>query len=81
MDADAADLRTAWLVRKYGAPRVDDACGRALRESMHNVRRLERMLALAAPATTPREAKVIPIARYLRPKEQYALNQKPEGEP
>lgn len=69
------------LVRKYGAGRVDDACGRALRESMHNVRRLERMLALAAPATTPREAKVIPIARYLRPKEQYALNQKPEGEP
>jgi transposase len=69
------------LVRKYGAKRVDDACGRALRESMHNVRRLERMLALAAQPAEPREARVIPIARYLRPNQQYALSPKPERKP
>jgi hypothetical protein len=62
------------LVRRYGAPRVTEVCTVALDADMLDVRRLQRMLeqaAVAAPATAP--ARVIPLARYLRPATQYAL--------
>jgi len=64
------------LVRKYGETRVDEVCATALAFEMHDVRRLQRMLAqgvkppVSAPAAEP---KVIPLARYLRPASQYAL--------
>jgi hypothetical protein len=64
------------LVRRYGAARVTDACTTALAADMLDVRRLQRMLELAvtaAPASTPSAARVIPLARYLRPPRQYAL--------
>lgn len=64
------------LVRKYGDTRVEEACATALGFQMHDVRRLQRMLknATTPPATSPpASAKVIPLARYLRPASQYAL--------
>ena len=53
---------------------------------MLDVHRLKRMLELATPATLPAApARVIPLARYLRPAQQYALsftpNPNPEGDP
>jgi transposase len=64
------------LCRRYGDDRVDEACQRALEAEMHDVRRLERMLRLATPASDPRQkttSSVVPLARFLRPASQYAL--------
>lgn len=62
------------LVRKYGAARVEEACVTALAFEMHDVRRLERMLKNGTPTVSaPAPTKVIPLARYLRPANQYAL--------
>jgi hypothetical protein len=67
------------LVRRYGAPRVTEVCTAALAADLLDVRRLQRMLELAStttPASTP-SARVIPLARYLRPATQYALPLRP----
>lgn len=61
------------LARRYGDARLDATCAVALKAEMLDVRRLERMLARAAPAPKPQPAQVIPLARYLRPASQYAL--------
>jgi transposase len=63
------------LVRRYGATRVEAVCATALAADLLDVRRLQRMLDVAAtpsPASPP-PARVIPLARYLRPASQYAL--------
>lgn len=67
------------LCRRWGGARVDDACARALRADMTSVRRLERMIAVAAPATETADPRVIPIGRYLRPVESFALRRGGEG--
>ena len=62
-------------MRRYGAARVTEACAAALAADLLDVRRLQRMLELAStttPASTP-SARVLPLARYLRPASQYAL--------
>ncbi len=62
------------LARRYGAARVNDACTIALAAEMLDVHRLKRMLALGPlPAVTGTSARVIPLARFLRPATQYAL--------
>ncbi len=64
------------LVKKYGDARVEEACATALAVDMIDVKRLERMIKLARPSTTPPapvQSKVIPLAKYLRPGAQYAL--------
>jgi transposase len=64
------------LVKKFGEARVEEACATALAFDMHDVRRLQRMLSQATqPPTNPpaRSPQVIPLARYLRPASQYAL--------
>ena len=63
------------LVRRYGEARVETACTTAIAVEMFDVHRLERMLKLAPPPTSPppSAAKVIPLARFLRPPSQYAL--------
>lgn len=63
------------LTKRYGDARVEQACTTALAEQMHDLRRLERMVKLAAPKPPPAEltAKVIPLARYLRSKSHYAI--------
>jgi transposase len=62
------------LVRRYGAARVADTCEVALAADLLDVKRLERMLQVAATAPAPASpARVIPLARYLRPATQYAL--------
>jgi len=68
------------LVRRYGVERVEPECARALRESMHSVRRLERMVKLNAPPEPAPAGKVIPLGRYLRPANQYALKRKKKEE-
>jgi hypothetical protein len=73
------------LVRRYGAARVTEVCTLALAADMLDVHRLRRMLeqAVTAPPATP-PARVIPMARYLRPATQYKLPLRPtastEGE-
>jgi hypothetical protein len=63
------------LARKYGSERVDHTCRLALEADMLDVHRLRRMLEL--PPMTPTAAAPdapAPAARFLRPKQQYALS-------
>jgi hypothetical protein len=69
------------LARRYGDERLDAACGRALAADMLSVRRLARMLEIGATASsTLPSTNVIPLGRYLRPTETYAVAPKKEGE-
>lgn len=62
------------LVRRYGSVRVEQACTVALEADMVDVYRLRSLLETAGPAPAPTApARVIPLARYLRPAQQYAL--------
>jgi hypothetical protein len=63
------------LCRRYGDARVAEACRIALDADMHDLRRLERMLKLGPPPLppSPPTAQVIPLCRYLRLPQQYAL--------
>ena len=61
------------LCKRYGDARVEAACARALDADMLDIHRLERMLKVPLPSEVAPLAKVIPIARYLRQPEQYAL--------
>ena len=63
------------LVRRYGNERVDESCRIALEVEMLSVKRLQRMIEIAAPApvTRPPTDNVIPLGRYLRPAADYAL--------
>jgi transposase len=75
------------LCKRYGSQRVNDACAAALDVEMIDVRRLERIVQLAAPAAPSAAApsggaKVIAFtARFLRPREQYALPLRPPPAP
>jgi hypothetical protein len=63
------------LARRYGSVRVDEACAVALDADMVDVHRLRKLLEMAVQASPPSHpARVIPLARYLRPAEQYALS-------
>ena len=59
------------LARKYGR-RLDASCKAALDADMVDVYRLERLVRLDTRLDPP-PAKVIPLARFLRPASQYAL--------
>jgi hypothetical protein len=61
------------LAQKYGDRRLNEACTSALDLAMLDVRRLGRMLELGVGGPSPREARLIPLPRYLRPASQYAL--------
>jgi transposase len=61
------------LVKRYGPRRVEATCIDALAADMIDVFRLERMLKLAAPAPPVEPARVIPVGRFLRPANDYAL--------
>jgi transposase len=66
------------LVRRYGAERVEEACQIALAADIVNVKRLERIITRRHPPETARAApKVIPLARYLRPASQFAVDRRP----
>jgi transposase len=66
------------LVRRYGAVRVTEVCTVALAADMLDVHRLRRMLeqGVTAPPPAP-PARVLPVARYLRPATQYQLPLRP----
>jgi len=59
------------LARKYG-PRLDASCKTALDADMVDVYRLADLVRLDTRLSPP-AAKVIPLARHLRPASQYAL--------
>lgn len=62
------------LTMRYGDDRVEAACVTALEKDMHDVKRLERMIEIAAgPAVPPSKTKIIPLPRYLRPASQYSI--------
>ena len=62
------------LVRRFGPEVVDKTCATALEVDLISVKRLKRLIELAAPPRAPEPpAKVIPLFRYQRPAEQYAL--------
>jgi hypothetical protein len=69
------------LCRRYGDGRVEETCARALRDDMTSVHRLARMLSLAAPGPDAAAdgARVIPLGRYLRPAQSFALRRGGEG--
>ena len=70
------------LAKRLGADRVEAACVIALAAGMFEIRRLQRMLELAAPPVPAAgAARVIPIGRFLRPAKQYALEFNPEAQP
>jgi transposase len=60
------------LARKYGSGRLDASCKTALDAGMVDVYRLADLVRLDTRLGPP-PAKVIPLARYLRPASQYAL--------
>lgn len=71
------------LARRFGDERLDAACRTALEADMIDVRRLGRLIELALPATSTATARVIPLARYLRPASQFRLplpSQRTDGE-
>lgn len=62
------------LTRRYGSARVEQACAVALDAEMIDVHRLRKLLEFATQARAPQTpARVIQLARYLRPAQQYAL--------
>ena len=72
------------LARRYGDARVNAACDTALAVEMLSVRRLARLLELATPPPAVPPARVLPLARDLRPATHYALplaipERRPEG--
>ncbi len=62
------------LAKRYGGARVEAVCVTALAAGMLDVRRLERMLQQAVPPAAPATpARILPLPRYLRSSQQYAL--------
>ncbi|MGI8423341.1 MAG: Mu transposase domain-containing protein [Chloroflexota bacterium] len=62
------------LAKRYGAARLNDACATALDVDLIDIYRLRRLLERAAAAPEPTPARVLPIARFLRPTQQFALS-------
>jgi transposase len=71
------------LVKRFGVVRVDAAARRALDAEMHDVDRLRRMIEQPIIADGKPAARVIPLARHLRPPETWATKKpiSPEGAP
>ena len=61
------------LAKRYGAVRLNEACATALDVDLVDVYRLRRLLERVAAAPTSTPARVLPIARFLRPVQQFAL--------
>jgi len=61
------------LGKRYGAVRLDEACATALAVDMVDVYRLRKLLERAAAAPTAAPPRVLPLARFLRPVQQFAL--------
>jgi transposase len=72
------------LCKRFTKERVDETCALALAAQMHDFHRLERMVKLGTPRVEPKSnapSNVLPIARYLRPSQQYALPLAPVERP
>ena len=62
------------LVKRFGAGRVEEACRIALAAEMTSVHRLRRMIEQGISGSPPAPARALPLARYLRPTSQFALD-------
>lgn len=66
------------FAKRYGAARLDEACRTALEVELIDIYRLRRLLEIApaktAAKTAPASDRVVPLARFLRPATQFALN-------
>ena len=70
------------LVKRFGVARVDAAARRALDVDMHDVDRLRRMIEAPVVDGGVPVARVLPLARHLRPPNTWATRPcTPEGEP
>ena len=71
------------LVKRFGVVRVDAAARRALDAEMHDVDRLRRMIEQPVVDDSRPVARVLPIARHLRPPNTWAMTKptQPEGDP
>jgi len=65
------------LIKRYGAVRIDQACQTALEVDLVNIYKLRRLIDIAASRTESAapslDGKVVPLARFLRPPQQFAL--------
>jgi hypothetical protein len=67
------------FAKRYGATRLDQACRTALEVELIDIYRLRRLLEIAPSKRTSTETatirdRVVPLARFLRPPKQFALN-------
>jgi len=61
------------LAKRYGAARLNETCATALDVEIVDIYRLRRLLERAAAVPTSTPARILPMARYLRPAQQFAL--------
>ncbi len=61
------------LAKRYGAARLNEACATALAVDLVDIYRLRTLLERAAAAPAPATSRALPLARYLRPTQQFAL--------
>lgn len=69
------------LVRRFGIERVNTQCVRALDADMVDVDRLRRMIEQPKATDGEPRARIIPIARFLRPASTYALAEANQEKP
>jgi hypothetical protein len=68
------------LCKRYGSGRVEEACSKSLSLGLVDVKRLRKALDNGpAPPPSVGTDRVIPIAKYLRPKSQYTLQPAKRG--
>lgn len=62
------------LAKRFGAARLDEACRTALEVELVDVYRLRRLIEIGAPRTAAAPVnRLAPLARFLRPVQQFAL--------
>jgi hypothetical protein len=70
------------LVKRFGVARVDAAARRAIDADMNDVDRLRRMIEAPVVDGSAPVARVLPLARHLRPPNTWATAPRtPKGEP
>lgn len=61
------------LAKRYGATRLNEACATALDVDLIDIYRLRRLLERATAAPAAVVSRILPVARFLRPVQQFAL--------
>lgn len=61
------------LAKRYGAARLNETCATALDVDLIDIYRLRRLLERATAAPAAVVSRILPVARFLRPVQQFAL--------